>query len=48
MESVENIDNTLTVKPERMKNYELIRTVLGYQTNVEQFLEVADLRNLVA
>jgi hypothetical protein len=30
------------------ENYELIRTVLGNQTNVEQFLEVADQRNLVA
>jgi hypothetical protein len=29
-------------------NYELIRTVLGNQTNVEQFLEVAEQRNLVA
>jgi hypothetical protein len=26
----------------------LIRTVLGNQTNVEQFLEAADQRNLVA
>jgi hypothetical protein len=34
------------------ENYELIinliRTVLGNQTNVEQFLEVANQRNLVA
>jgi hypothetical protein len=35
---------------ERMKITKklLIRTVLGNQTNVEQFLEVADQRNLVA
>jgi hypothetical protein len=30
------------------ENYELIRKVLGNQTNVEQFLEVANQRNLVA
>jgi hypothetical protein len=33
---------------ERMKITGLIRTVLGNQTNVEQILEVADQRNLVA
>jgi hypothetical protein len=31
----------------KITNY-LIRTVLGNQTNVEQFLEVANQRNLVA
>jgi hypothetical protein len=30
------------------ENDELIGTVLGNQTNVEQFLEVAEQRNLVA
>jgi hypothetical protein len=30
------------------ENYELIRTVLGNQINVEQFLEVSDQPNLAA
>jgi hypothetical protein len=30
------------------ENYALIRRVFGNQTNVEQFLEVADHRNSVA
>jgi hypothetical protein len=32
----------------KITNQLLIRTVLGNKTNVEQFLEVADQRNLVA
>jgi hypothetical protein len=36
------------VRERENENYELIRTVLGNETNAEQFLEVADQRNLVA